>query len=149
MAALVESIEIGRRPEEVFSYLVDPSNLPEWQESVVSAEREGTDPPAVGSRMTHTRRVGRRERTMTMEVTEHAPPRLWAFRGIDGPIRAIPRITVEPVENGTRSRVTIELDFEGRGIGVVLVPLVVRRQARDELPRNLRNLKQRLESGAA
>jgi hypothetical protein len=149
MAALVESIEIGRRPEDVFSYLIEPSNFPEWQESVVSANREGTGPLAVGSRMTHTRRIGRRERTMTVEATEHDAPRLWAFRGIDGPVRPIARTTVEPLEDGTRSRVTIELDIEGHGIGVLLVPLVVRRQARDELPRNLRNLKQRLESGAA
>jgi len=44
--------------------------------------------------------------------------------------------------------VTIELDFEGHGIGTLLVPLVVRRQARNELPRNQRNLKERLESSA-
>ena len=43
---------------------------------------------------------------------------------------------------------TIDLDFEGHGIGKLLVPLVVRRQAQKELPTNLRNLKERLESGA-
>jgi hypothetical protein len=44
--------------------------------------------------------------------------------------------------------VTIELDFEGHGIGKLLVPLVVRRQAQREMPRNMRSLKERLESGA-
>ena len=29
MAAIVESIEISRRPEDVFSYVTDPSHLPE------------------------------------------------------------------------------------------------------------------------
>ena len=42
---------------------------------------------------------------------------------------------------------TINLDFEGHGIGKLLVPLVVRRQAASEVPRNLRKLKERLESG--
>ena len=149
MAALVESIEIGRSPENVFSYSIDPSHLPEWQESLVSVREEGGGPLAVGSRTIHTRRVGRGERTMTMELTEHDPPRAYAFRGVDGPIRAIGRITVEPLDDGARSQVTIDLDFEGHGLGTLLVPLVVRRQARDELPRNLRNLKQRLEGGAA
>jgi hypothetical protein len=37
--------------------------------------------------------------------------------------------------------VTIELDFEGRGLGKLLVPLVVRRQAQQEMPRNMRSLK--------
>lgn len=86
---------------------------------------------------------------MTMEVTEHSPPRRWAFRGIDGPVRAIVSGTVEPLGDGAWSRLTIELDFEGHGIGKLLVPLVVRRQARGELPRNQQALKERLESGAA
>jgi hypothetical protein len=42
--------------------------------------------------------------------------------------------------------VTLELDFEGHGIGKLLVPLVVRRQAQKELPKNVQNLKVRLES---
>jgi hypothetical protein len=37
--------------------------------------------------------------------------------------------------------------LEGHGIGELLVPLVVRRQALKELPTNLQNLKERLESG--
>jgi hypothetical protein len=45
-------------------------------------------------------------------------------------------------------RVTIELDFEGHGIGKLLVPLVVRRQTRQQMPTNMRNLEQRLEGEA-
>jgi uncharacterized protein YndB with AHSA1/START domain len=148
MAPIVSSIEIGRAPEEVFSYVVDPSRLAEWQESVVSAHVEGDGPPTVGSRAVTTRRIGRGERTMTMEMTDVSAPRSWAVRGIDGPVRAIVKGTVEPLADGTQSRVRIELDFEGHGLGKLLVPLVVRRQAQKEMPRNLRTLKQRLESGA-
>jgi hypothetical protein len=59
----------------------------------------------------------------------NAKPRNWVVRGIDGPIRGIVNGTVEPLDDGARSRVTIELDFEGHGLGKLLVPLVVRRQA--------------------
>jgi hypothetical protein len=52
---------------------------------------------------------------------------------------------VVPVEDGTRSRVTFTLDFEGHGLGVPLVPLV-RRQARQEAPTSYQNLKRLLES---
>jgi uncharacterized protein YndB with AHSA1/START domain len=149
MAPIVSSIEITRRPEDVFSYVTDPSRLAEWQESLVTARAEGGGPPAVGSKVITTRRIGRGERTMTMEMTEISPPRSWAGRGIDGPVRAIVKGTVEPLDDGARSRVTIELDFEGHGIGKLLVPLVVRRQAKDELPRNSQNLKERLEGEAA
>jgi hypothetical protein len=84
---------------------------------------------------------------MTVELSELNPPNGWAVRGVDGPIRGMVKGTVEPLENGERSRVTIRLDFEGHGIGKLLVPLVVRRQAASEMPRNLRKLKERLESG--
>jgi hypothetical protein len=55
-------------------------------------------------------------------------------------------VTVEPLTD-LRSRLTIAVDFEGHGIGKVLVPLVVRREARKEMPANLAALKQRLETG--
>jgi hypothetical protein len=42
----------------------------------------------------------------------------------------------------------LELEFEGHRLGKLLVPLIVRRQAQGELPRNMRSLKERLESGA-
>ena len=58
------------------------------------------------------------------------------------------RGTIDSLDDGARSRVTLELDFEGHGIGKLLVPLVVRRQAQKELPINVQNLKQRLESAA-
>ena len=146
MAPIVSSVEIARPPEEVFRYVTDTSRLPEWQESAVEARQEGSGPPTVGSRSVVTRRVGRGERRMTMELTEYSPPRSWGGRGIDGPVRGIFNGTVEPLDDSTRSRVTIELDFEGHGIGKLLVPLVVRRQVQREMPRNMQALKARLES---
>ncbi len=61
------------------------------------------------------------------------------------PLRAIAKGAIEPLDNGERSRVTIALDFEAHGIGRLLLPLVVRRQARMQLPRNEQKLKEALE----
>ncbi len=69
------------------------------------------------------------------------------MRGTDGPIRANVDVTVEPLTD-TRSRLTITINFEGHGIGKLLVPLVVEREARKEMPANLFALKERLERGA-
>jgi uncharacterized protein YndB with AHSA1/START domain len=146
VAPIVNSIEISRRPEDVFAYVTDPSHLSDWQESVVSVRADS--PFSVGSKAVVTRRVGRLERAMTNEVTELTPPRAWGLRGIDGPIQGNVKGTVKPLEEGKRSRVTIALDFEGRGIGKVLLPLVVRRQVQTEMPRNMQRLKERLESDA-
>jgi hypothetical protein len=48
---------------------------------------------------------------------------------------------------GSRSRLTISVDFTGYGIGKIVVPLMVRREARKEMPANMAALKQRMEAG--
>ena len=147
MPPIVSTIFIARPPEEVFSYATDPSRFAEWQDDVVSVRIEGDQPPSVGSRFTTTRRIGRVEHRSTQEITELSPPRSFAARGVDGPLRANASITVEPLDDGTRSRVTFALDFRGRGIGKLLIPDVVRWLAERGAPRSYRNLKERLESG--
>jgi uncharacterized protein YndB with AHSA1/START domain len=147
MGVITESVEISRRPEEVFPYVADPSHFPEWEEQVISASREGDAPFAVGSRVSVTRRVGPRKLPTTEEIVELSPPKTWTVRGVAGiPVIAIARGRIEPLDRGERSRVTIELEFEGHGIGKLLLPLVIYRQARRQLPRDLRSLKARLEN---
>jgi uncharacterized protein YndB with AHSA1/START domain len=145
MSPIVTTIEITRPPDEVFSYITDPERYPEWQRDVVRVRVAEDRPAGVGSRFTTIRRVGGTDREMTQEVTELVAPRSWAARGVDGPIRPNATVTVEPLDGGTRSQVTITLDFEGHGVGVPLLPLV-RRQAQKGGPTSYRNLKERLES---
>ena len=146
---LVSTIDINRPQDEVFAYVTDPSTFAEWQAGVVGGSIEAGATPAVGSKCVTTRRIGGAERESTSEVTKLEPPTSWAVHGIDGPIRAIVNVTVEPLDGSSQSRVTIEVDFEGHGIGMLLVPLVVRRQARSEMPANCHRLKQRIETRAS
>lgn len=146
MPPIVHSIEIDRPPDEVFSYVTDPLRFAEWQYDVVSVRIEGGPPHGVGSKFTTTRRIGRAERTMIQEITEINPPTSWAAQGVAGPIRPNANIIVDPLDDGTRSRVTFALDFKGHGIGVPLVP-AIRLMAAKGAPRSYRNLKERLESG--
>jgi polyketide cyclase/dehydrase/lipid transport protein len=148
MAAVVESIEISRRPEDVFRYVAGFSHFPEWQGGTVSRPQSG-NPLAAGATAVVIRRAGRRALARTEEITEWNPPRTWAVRGVGGGlVLAIAKGVIEPLDGGERSRVTIGLDFEVHGIGRLLVPLVMRRQARRQLPRNEQRLKEILERGA-
>ena len=144
MAPTVVTVDIAKPPEEVFAYVTDPSRLPEWQASAVSV-RTPDVPVHVGSRVVVTRRAGPREMDTTVEISELEPPTLWGIRGVDGPVRGNVKGTIEPLDDGARSRVTINLEFEGHGIGKLLVPLIVRRQAQKEMPLNVQRLKERLE----
>jgi uncharacterized protein YndB with AHSA1/START domain len=146
MAPITTITEIARPPEEVFAYVTDPTRFAEWQESVIDGQMAGAGPHVVGDRCLTTRRVGRSERVVTGEITHIDPPRTWGVRGVDGPVRSVVDVTVVPLDEGRRSRVTIGLDFTGRGIGKLLVPLFIRPSARKEMPANMDTLKQRLES---
>ena len=144
MAPTLTSIDVDRLAEEVYAYATDPTRFHEWQQGVVSGRLDGPNNPTVGTRCFTTRRIGGAERASTSEISHINPPKTWGVRGIDGPIRAIVDLTVESLDS-ERSRLTISVDFNGHGLGKLLVPLVVRRQAATEMPVNLATLKQRLE----
>ena len=144
MTSIVASTEISRNPDDVFAYVTDPTRLPEWQESVIKAESSQI-PARIGTRARVTRRVGRRELTQSAELADLTPPTRWVVRGLDGPVRGNVTGRIEPLDDGTRSRATIELELEGHGIGKLLLPLFVQRKAQDEMPRNMQRLKEQLE----
>ena len=66
------------------------------------------------------------------EVAEFQPPTRWGVRGVDVPVRGDGTGTIEELDNGTRSRVTLSLELKGHGIGKLLLPLFVQRQAKNE-----------------
>lgn len=144
MPPTVATADVNRSAEDVFAYATDPTLFHEWQKGVTAGHMESEGVPTVGDRCTTTRRIGGAERPATSELAYIDPPRTWGVRGTDGPIRAIVDLTVEPLGEN-QSRLTISVDFSGHGIGKVLVPLVVRREARKEMPDNLTALKARLE----
>lgn len=147
MAPIVHTVEIDRAPKEVFDYVTDPSRFTEWQDTVSSARAESSGALEKGSRIVMTRVMpGGREQTMTSEYIEFDPPRTYSFRVIDGPVRAFGTGTLESIGEGNRTRFTMELDFEGHGIGKLLVPLVVRRGAKKELDQSHQGLKRALEA---
>jgi hypothetical protein len=100
----------------------------------------------VGAKCVTTRRIGGASRPSMSELVQIDPPRAWGVRGTDGPIRAAVDVRVEPV-TGSRSRLTISVDFTGHGIGKILVPLMVRREARKEMPGSIAALKRLIEGG--
>jgi len=150
MPPIVATAEIDRPAGRVFACATDPSLFPQWQKGVTGGHMDGpadgTRLPPVGARCVTTRRIGGASRPAISELTHIDPPRTWGVKGTDGPIRATVDVLVEPLA-GSRSRLTISVDFTGHGIGRLLVPLMVRREARKEMPENMAALKRLIEEG--
>ena len=138
------SIEIDRPQADVFAYLGDPTKHPEWQDGLVASRLETDGPVGVGTRVVDTRKMPGGPRDMTYEITRCDVPSTSAWRGIDGPVRADGSLTVEPIGDGARSRLSLELTLTGHGIGVLLAPMA-RMQAAKQVPKSHAKLKEILE----
>jgi Polyketide cyclase / dehydrase and lipid transport len=104
MPPIVLTIEIARPPDEVFSYVTDPSRFAEWQQEAARGRREGGGPPGVDSRFTTTRRIGRASRsTSTSRATGSASCSCRSSAGWDA--RTVPR-TVGTSRNGSRAAIS-------------------------------------------
>jgi len=145
MAPVIARTVVERPAAQVFAYATDPTRFHEWQQGLIDGHLDQPGAPQVGAKCVTTRRIGGANRVATSELTHIDAPRTWGVRGIDGPIRATVDVTVEPLTE-ISSRLTIAVDFDGHGIGKLLVPVIIRRQAEKEMPANLKALKQRVEA---
>ena len=103
--------------------------------------------PSLAARAFLSRAVPGGTRSIPYEITEREPPYKASFRGIAGPVRPVGTVIVDPVGESS-SRMTLELDIEGHGIGK-LFAILARRQAAKEVPEDNEKFKEVLESGAA
>jgi hypothetical protein len=145
MAPTIATTVVDRPAAEVFAYATDPARFHEWQKGVIDGHLDQDGPAQVGTKCMTTRRIGGAGRAVTSEITHIDAPRTWGVRGLEGPIRATVDLSVEALTE-TSSRLTIAVDFDGHGIGRLLVPLIVRRQAQKEMPANVDALKRRVET---
>ena len=133
-------IHIDRPPEVVFAALTNVALLPEWQQSVISAELEGE--PGVGARISETRKLMGRESKLVSEVTEYDPPHRFSLRSIEGPIPLTVIHVLEPSGGGTR----VEVVFEASPKGVMrLAAGRIQKSAESEFRGDLERLKALLE----
>jgi uncharacterized membrane protein len=141
------SIEINRPAEEVFAYLDQVDRHNEWQGSLVSTTVETGGPTRVGTRVVERRNIPGGTRDIPYEITQHDPPRKASFRSTAGPVRPVGTYTVDPTGESS-SRMNVELDLEGHGIGK-LFAILARRQAAKQVPVDLEKFKELLESSVA
>lgn len=148
MPPVTGSVEIARPADEVFSYVADVRRRGEWQDSVQRVEVETGETTGIGTRVLETRRVPGGPRTFRWEVSDYDPPNRWGFRGVGNPVNAVGVMTFVPVEGGSKTRASFEIDFEARGIAKLMAAFA-RRGARVEVPRDLAQLKRKLEASSS
>jgi carbon monoxide dehydrogenase subunit G len=129
-------VDIARPPEDVWAYLTDVSNLPQWQSGVHAARREG-------SKIHESRHMLGRELATTLEIEEENAPHVFALRALDSPVPFTVRHELEPSGGGTRLTVVGEGDsgmLPGFAAGIMA------RRAEKQFRKDFERLKRLLET---
>ena len=138
-----ESVEIDRPPEEVFEYVANPENLPEWAGTVIETRKDTPGPLLEGSTVTFVGKFLGRKIESPFKVTAHEFPRRHSHKSTGGPLPTEWTLTFEEVAGGTRY--TQVAEGEPGGFFGLVGPLL-ERVGRRQLRTDLENLKDLLEA---
>jgi uncharacterized protein YndB with AHSA1/START domain len=130
MSSAQNSVLINRPVAEVFAFVTNKENDPQWRRGVVSIEKESGD--GVGAR--YKQRIKGpmgREIPADFEVTGLEPNRRYAFRATAGPVR--PEGSFEFAEQGGLTRVTFMLNADLSGPKKLLMGPLVAKSMRGEV----------------
>jgi uncharacterized protein YndB with AHSA1/START domain len=126
---ITETFVVDAPPEAVFDYLVNPSNLREWQTSKTSVEQLSAGPPGLGTRVRErTKPPGGKEFEQIVEFTEFDRPRRFHVHVVEGPQPIDGTWSFEPDSAGTKVSFTAEGEL--RGPMRFITPIIQRLMAR-------------------
>jgi uncharacterized protein YndB with AHSA1/START domain len=139
-------VEIAWAPEEVFAYVADARNDPNWCATVLACEQHAGAGPGTGARYEARHKPTPFHRTMprAIELLDYEPPRRLRWRQEDA--NGIFHIVYEvaPVGEGARLTQRDEIEWKVPGpIGRMAERLFVRRHIGEQMA----DLKRLLESG--
>jgi uncharacterized protein YndB with AHSA1/START domain len=140
-----ESIFVERPIGEVFAYLTDLENVPEWQTNVLFLQLESPGRLRVGARLIELRKFLGRKVESVVEVTAYDPPHRYTTSVQSGPIPF--EISNVLSESGGGTRIDAAVEGEpGRFFGLVEWRVV--KAVERELWNSLATLKDILEARA-
>ena len=146
MIDLETSVEISLPVAEVFAFVADQTNAPQWQNGLHEVRRLTEGPVGVGSQHEFIRRFAGREIASRNRFVAFEEGRYVRFEIPDGWLTGEASYLTEPSPVGTV--LTSQMRFHAHGVAALLEPLLSRVLARDSR-RDEARLKQVLEHGTA
>lgn len=136
MPAFERSAVINRPIEEVFAFATNPEHAPRWLPDVRRIEMLTPGPLRAGSKFNETRLMKGKEHSAVIEVGVHEPPHRHAASATMMGVTATYHYSFARDGGGTKVHLVAEV--AGRGLGKLLVPMVVgtmKKQDGDQLDR--------------
>ena len=130
MITVESTVDIDRPSTEVFGFVADQTNAPEWQHGLHEVRRLTDGPIGVGTEHVFVRRFAGRQIESRNRFTRYEPGRSVHFEIPDGWLTGHASYLVEP--NGAeRCRLTSRMEFQVAGPAALASPLLARVLARD------------------
>jgi uncharacterized protein YndB with AHSA1/START domain len=139
----VAEITIDRPIEEVFAYIADNENDPQWCVPVIETTRIAGAAPGVGARYTFASRVGRMKVRGAFETTGFEAPETIRWAGESAIVTFSGQYRLTPTATGTR--LVERSSFEPKG-GLKLLQAIMRPTYTNTYESQLQRLKQLLEA---
>lgn len=146
MINLEDSIVIDRPMSEIFAYVSDLTNAPEWQTGLLEVRRTTAAPLGIGTQFTFIRKFLGRRLEATNEFTEYQPNETVTFVTTSGPVSVEASYLFKTEARGTR--VTCRMQMKAEGFSRLAEPFVAASVQR-EMSAEFAYLKDLLESRAA
>lgn len=143
MITFTTGVRIRRPIEDVFEYVSDPLNFPNWNSAVQAVRRTSGLADDVGSRYAMERRLPNGRAHNELEIVVHERPRDFAIRTTSGPTPFLYRYRLAAEDGDTV--IHLDADVELAGIASLLAPLTSRAVKRG-VDDNLAELKKILET---
>jgi len=137
------SVVIARPRDEVFAFIEDARNRPQWDDSVDSEELTSPEPIGVGTTIRTKLRSMGREYQYDWRITEHEPPRRVTVESTSGPFPTT--LVFDLSEQGAGTLVEFAVTGRPGGALRLLQPLIAR-NTQQNLDRGFPRLKEVLES---
>ena len=124
-----QTVVIDRPIDEVFAYVTDQTNTPNWQAGLVEAKRTTASPIGVGTKHTFVRSFMGRRMEASNEYVAYEPGRIITFKTISGPVPLEASYLFEPVAGGTH--LTSKIAMDAKGLVSLAEPLIARSLRRE------------------
>ena len=143
MIRVEDSIVIDRPIHEVFAYVSDLTNAPEWQTGLLEVRRMSTGPLGVGTQFTFVRKFLGRKLEATNAFTQYQPNEVVTFVTTSGPVSVEASYLFQSQAAGTR--VTCQMAMKPEGFSRLAEPMIAA-SVRREMSAEFAYLKDLLES---
>jgi carbon monoxide dehydrogenase subunit G len=137
------SVPIERPVDEVFDYVSDPGNFPNWNSAVQSVRQTSPGSDGVGATYLMERELPGGQAENELETVQINRPTLFVIRTTSGPTPFLYRYVLQDKGAGTLLELAAEVELEG--IAGALGPLASRAVKRG-VDSNFADLKRILES---